>query len=290
MAQRKLAVDVLHHDHGAVDDDAEVDSADGEQIGRAVVGVQHDEREEQRQRNGERDDDRRAEADQEEDQDDQHQHHAAQKIGLDGVGSELHQLATIVIGMDLDVGRQDGAIEFVGLGLDRLEHVLRLLAAQHEDDAFDRVIVLLIAELAEARRVADLDRADVLHANGHAIIGADNNVTDVFGVAHQAEAAHVIELAALRVESAAGVGVVGGERVNDLRNGEVIAVKARGIEQHLILHDRAAEAGVVGDAVHRAIGALDDPVLEGLQLLRAAVGALDNVAIDEAAGTEERRH
>ena len=151
-------------------------------------------------------------------------------------------------------------------------------------------IILLIAELAEARRVADLDRADVLHADGHAIIGADNNVTDVFGVAHQAEAAHVIELAALRVESAAGVGVVGGERVDDLRNGEVIAVKARGIEQHLILHDRAAEAGVVGDAVHGAVGAFDHPVLEGLQLLRSAVRALYNVAIDKAAGTEERRH
>jgi len=192
--------------------------------------------------------------------------------------------------MDLDVGWEDGAIELVGLSLDRLEHVLRLLAAQHKDDAFDRVVILLIAEFAEARRVADLDRADVLHADGHAVIGADHHVADVFGVAHQAEAAHVIELPALRIESAACVGVVGGERVDDLRNGEVVAVEPRGVEQNLILHDRAAEAGVVGDAVHRAVRALDDPVLEGLQFLRASVRALDHVAVDEAARAEQRRH
>jgi len=48
VAQRELAVDVLHHDDGAVDDDAEVDGADGEQVGSAVVRVQHDEGEEQR--------------------------------------------------------------------------------------------------------------------------------------------------------------------------------------------------------------------------------------------------
>ncbi len=108
--------------------------------------------------------------------------------------------------------------------------------------------------------------------------------------AHQADAADVVELSALRIEAAAGIGVVGGESSGDLRNGEVIAVDARRIEQHLILHGRAAEAGVVGNAGDGAIGTLDDPVFDGLQLLRSAVGAFEHVAIDEAAGAEERRH
>ena len=60
----------------------------------------------------------------------------------------------------------------------------------------------------------------------------------------------------------------------------------RGIEQHLILHRRAAKAGIVGHARHRAVGALDDPVLNRLQFLRAAIGALQHIAIDQAAGAE----
>ena len=34
----QFAVDVFHHHHGAVDDDAEIDGADGEQVGRTCRG------------------------------------------------------------------------------------------------------------------------------------------------------------------------------------------------------------------------------------------------------------
>ena len=46
-------------------------------------------------------------------------------------------------------------VQLLGLGLDAFQHVLRLLAHAHQDDAFHRLVVLLKAELAEARRVAD---------------------------------------------------------------------------------------------------------------------------------------
>ena len=45
---RELAIDVLHHHHRAVDEDAEVDRADGEQVRRNVPEVEADEREQQR--------------------------------------------------------------------------------------------------------------------------------------------------------------------------------------------------------------------------------------------------
>ena len=100
-AQGEFAVDVLDHDHGAVDDDAEIDGADGKQIRGDVVRVKHDEGEEQRERNGEGDDDGGAEADQEENQDDQNQDHAAKQVGFDRVGGEVDELAAIVVGMNL---------------------------------------------------------------------------------------------------------------------------------------------------------------------------------------------
>ena len=37
--QRQFAVDVLHHNDGAVDDDAEIDGADGQQVGGAIMGM-----------------------------------------------------------------------------------------------------------------------------------------------------------------------------------------------------------------------------------------------------------
>ena len=93
-------------------------------------------------------------------------------------------------------------------------------------------------------------------------------------VANQAEAAHVVKLAALRIKSAAGVGVVDGELLDDLRDGDVIAVEPRRIEQHLILHHRAAEAGIVRHARHLLVLALDHPIFDRFQFLRRAVGAL----------------
>ena len=45
VAPRELAVDVLHHHDRAVHEDAEVDGADGEQVGRDVPEIEADERE-----------------------------------------------------------------------------------------------------------------------------------------------------------------------------------------------------------------------------------------------------
>ncbi len=180
-------------------------------------------------------------------------------------------------------------VQFFGLGFDALQHVLRLLAAQHHDDAFDGVVILVESELAQARRVADGDFADVAYAHRHAILRADDHAADVLHVLDQAQAAHVIKLAALRIKSAAGVGVVHGKLLDHLRDGDVIAVEPRGIEQHLILHHGAAEAGIIGDAAHLLVLALDHPIFESFQFLRRAVGALQHVAVNQTRGAGKRR-
>ena len=288
--QRQFAVNVFDHDHGAVDHNSEIDGADGKQVGGNVVGVQDDKREQQRQRNGERNNDGGAEADQKKDQDDQHQHHATKQVRFHGVGGESHQLAAVVVGMDFDVGRQDRAVQFLGFCFDTLQHGLGLLAAAHEDHAFDCVVDSSGNQTAEAGGVSDGDFANVSNANGHAFVAADHDVPNVFSVADQTDPADVVELAALGIESAAGVGIVGCQGGADLRDRQVISVDAGRIEQDLILHFRAAKAGVVGHAGHGAVGALDDPLFDCLQLLRGAVGTLQHVAVDQAAGAEQRGH
>jgi hypothetical protein len=69
LAQRDLAEDVFHHHHRAIHQDAEIDRADGQQVGRGVLQVETDEREQQRQRNGGGDDQAGAKIVEEEDQD-----------------------------------------------------------------------------------------------------------------------------------------------------------------------------------------------------------------------------
>ncbi len=165
----------------------------------------------QREWNSESDDNRRAKTDQEEDQNYQHQDHAAEQVIFHGIRGQLHQVAAIVIRVDLDIGRQDSPIQLLGLGFDALEYVLRLLAAQHEDDPLNRVVILLIAEFAEPRSMADHDIANVLDADGNAVVAANDDVADIAGIAYQSDTAHVIKLPTLGVESSARIGVVGAQ-------------------------------------------------------------------------------
>src|SRR5512146_2786936 len=159
--------------------------------------MQDDKGKQQRQRDGEGYDDGGADADQKKDEHHQHQQHAAQQVALYRVGGQVHQRAAIVIGQNLHVLGQNLLVELPGFFLYPLEHGLGLLAAPHEDDAFHGVIVFFETEFTQAGSVPDHHLADVLDADGRALAAAHHDVPNVFRVAHQAQAANVVELAAL---------------------------------------------------------------------------------------------
>src|SRR5208283_3817462 len=97
-AQAEFAVNVLDHDDGAVNDDAEIDGADGEEVGGFPRPVQKDKGEEESQRNGKCGDDRGAETHQEEDQNDEDKDHAAKQIAFDGIRGDANEVAAVVVG------------------------------------------------------------------------------------------------------------------------------------------------------------------------------------------------
>ena len=72
--------DGLDDDHGAVDDDAEVDRAHREQVRRHAARVQVDERREQRERDERRHDERRAQVEQEDEQHQRDQQRALEQV------------------------------------------------------------------------------------------------------------------------------------------------------------------------------------------------------------------
>ena len=84
-----------------------------------------------------------------------------EQIVLHGIGGELYQLAAIVIWIDFDVRRQNALVQFLGLRFHSFQNILRLLSAKHQDDAFHGIVILLKAEFAQPRRVADDDVANI---------------------------------------------------------------------------------------------------------------------------------
>src|ERR1700690_3509476 len=111
--------------------------------------------------------------------------------------------------MDLDVRRQDLVVKFLRLCFDSLEDVLGLLAAQHENDALDGIVIFLEAEFAQARCVPDSYVSYITHSDGHALVGAHHNVSNVICIPDQPYPAYVVELTALRIKAASSIRVIG---------------------------------------------------------------------------------
>ncbi len=281
-------MDVLDHHDRAVHQDAEVDGADRQQIRGDVLEVETDEREQEREWDGGCDDQPRSDVVEKEDQHDDHEHDAAEEVVLDGARGQGYEVAAIVIRPDLYVLGQHMFVQVARTRFHPLENGLRLLARTHEDDPFHRIIALVEAELSEARRVADLDGRDILHEDGDAVLHRQHDVGDVGGGADEAQSAHVVELASLCVESAARVPVVRAERILDVLNAEAGAGELRRVDDHVVFHRLAAECGEVRHTRHGLERLGQHPIVDDLQLHRRSVGALHDIAIDEAGGRKER--
>ena len=117
-----------------------------------------------------------------------------------------------------------------------------------EDDAEDDVVLLVAADLAEARLEAFADFGDVADSDGRAVLFRDDDGADVVGTVDLAEGADVDVLIAELEVVAAGVGVGGLDGVDDLRERDAVAEELVGVGLDLVLARGAAEGGDVDDA------------------------------------------
>ena len=79
----------------------------------------------------------------------------------------LHELAAVVVGLDVHPGRQMWFLRMYSTRSCMPSRVVRRLAAvAHEDDALHDVGLVVVADDAEPRRVADVDVGDVPDADG----------------------------------------------------------------------------------------------------------------------------
>ncbi len=252
-----MADDVFDDDDRAVNDHAEIESAEREKIGGNFVEVEADGGEQQRERNGERDDERAAEIAEEEKEDDGDEQDAFGEIVQDGVRGEMHQVAAVEERDDLHAGREDLFVQLVNFVVNGDQGFVGVGALAKQDDAFDDVIIVDnravfavngLADLSEANLGALRDRGDIFHAEDACRSCAVMTVCSMScDVGEQADDADVDLLQAGLDETAAGVGVVVGELLLDLADAEAVGDEFVGIDADLIFAGDAAEAGDVHD-------------------------------------------
>ena len=208
---------VLDHDDGAVNDHAEVERAEGEEICGDVAEVEADGGKEQREGDGEGDDDGAADVAEEEEEDERDEEDAFEEVVLDGFDGVADELGAVKEGNDFYAGREDVLVELGDFVVDACENGVGVVAFLEEDDALDGVVVVYdgavgavggAADLAEADFGALLDGRDVADAEGGAVLGLDDGVFNVGDGVEEAEGLDVDLLGTLLNEAAAAVGVV----------------------------------------------------------------------------------
>ena len=267
------AKDVLDHDQIAVDDDAEVDRAEAEQVGGDLHRVHARERKQQRQRDGDRGQQRRPDAAQRE-----RQHHdddderLGQRAG-DRPQRVRDQIGAVVDPDDPDALRQPVRVEIVDRVVNGAQDLAGILPAPHEHGALDAADAIVQAEDAGLRRRANGHAAGVPQQHGHTGLCGQRDVPDVVRGLDETDTPDDHRLLAAAHQRAARIAVVHLHRVGDLGDGELVLLEREGIHLDVVFLDDAAEGHDVGDALDLRQPRRDDPVLDLAEIhIVAAVG------------------
>src|SRR5207247_935268 len=213
-----MAKDVLHHDDRGIDNDAEVDRADREQIGGLSAQDRNDYGKEQRRRNSRGYDQRGTQIAQEHPLNDKNQHHPEQHVAKDRPHGDRNKVAAVVERLDAHTRRQRavGVHSCHRLSY-TLHHVHRALELLHQDDAGHNVGGVVAPGDAKPRCEADLHFGDIGDQYRLAALLRQYDTADIFQGPDNTEATNIDRLLAHRDRSAANIGIVGGDRVDDLR-------------------------------------------------------------------------
>ena len=143
---------VLHHHDGAVDQYAEVDGPQGEEVGGNTCELHQHKGHQQGDGYGDGHDQRPAEVAQENHQYDDDQQHADKQGMGDGLEGFAHKVGAVEERMDFHSGGKDFVVQLVNRGVDAVEHLRGIFTTKHLHDAFDGVVVvaLVVGEAKDA--------------------------------------------------------------------------------------------------------------------------------------------
>src|ERR1700737_2618131 len=265
--------DVLDHDHGRIDDDAEVDRPHRQQVRRVAPQHQHHDTEEQGKRDRRRHDERTPQVAEEHPLNGEDQEHPEDQVVEDRVGGDVDELAAIVVRHDLDTRGQDPpAIDALHLGLDAAQHVQRLLAPAHQDDALDDIVVVIPPGDPEARGRANLRLGHVPQEDRHAAHLRQDDVVDVVDRGDEPDPPNVRSLLADVQGAGPDVEVAVADRGDDLGQRHVLRGQLLQVDLDVVFLAEPPPADDVVDARNGLEPALEHPGLQRLQVHEAIAG------------------
>src|SRR5262249_5175832 len=117
---------------------------------------------------------------------------------------------------------------------------------------------------------------------------AHNNIVDVADRAQHADAAHVDRLLADRDRPAADVSIAGRDRIDDLRQGKAIGPHPVEIDFDLVFLGFSTERRDIGNTGNDAQLALDNPILDRLELDQVHAGRTFELVAQDLADAARR--
>src|SRR5205814_4127393 len=230
-----------------INNDAEVETADRQQIGGFSTQDRDDHGKEQRHWNGRRHDQCGTQIAEEHPLNDKDQHHTEQHVIENGTHGDCHKVTAVVEGLDTHTGRQGtvGIHSCHTISYAR-HHVHRALELLHQHDAGHDVGRIIASGDAEPRGETDLHFGHVRDHHRKAALLAQHDIADILKRSHNSDAADIHRLFTHRDRPAAHVGIVGGDRVDNLRYRDTEGPHAIEVDLGLKFLSFAAEHQHVG--------------------------------------------
>ena len=285
--QAEMAVDILHHDHGGIHQQAEIQSTQAEQIGALAAHQHEQDGEEEGEGNGRRNHHRATEIAQEQPLDDQDEQHTLDDVLHHRLGGDLHQILAVIDRHDAHARRQHAAgIDPRHLGLHAMDGGQGLLATAHQHGGQHHIIIALMAGHAQARQAAGLHHRDIAQQDGRAAgAAAEHDVVDVIEAANKANALHHGRLRPDIDRARPHGDIARAHRLDHPRQIKPEGVHPRQVDDDIIGLGAAAKAGHIHHTGHALEAAVQHPILQGLQVIDGKARRADQaVAHDLANG------
>ena len=286
----EAADDVLHQDHRAVHDQAEVDRPQAHQVGRDA-GLHHaGEGEQHRERDGRGHDQPRPDVAQEGEQDGHDEERPLEQVRLDRADDAADEDRAVVVRDDPDALGQ-GRLQLRNRLARAGRHLERVLAGQHLDEADHGLAPAVDGGDADAqhRPLADLGDAPDRHRRA-VLPGLEDDLLDVGERPDEPLAAQDVLLPVVLDVAPAGVARPPLHGLEDVLEGDPVGQELGGVHHHLVLLGQPAPGVHLGDPGHRPQPWGDQPVEDGAALHRGDALALDRELEDVAEAGRHRPH
>ncbi len=272
----KLQQGVFDHNHGPVDQEAEIERAEAHQISADAKPVHADDGEQEADRDHQRRNGCRTDvSEQQEQHDDDQQRSFGQVLGH-GLDGRVDQCATVQDRLGHDIGWKAGSNLFKLFG-GGLGHGAAVFSGQHQGGA-DNGLVAIAAGTAEAGGLTDLDRRHVGNPNHQTVAVDDGSLRQIIDTGSQCVGANRQGFTRPLHITGTGLCIGAVQCLAQIAKAQTIASQTGRIGPHGVFFDIAAVHIDARKTACISHARRDDPVLNRPQIGGAGLGGIQSLA------------